>query len=69
MRTSRRIGFAAIVAAGVAITAAPGLAQGQKFPSKPVRLVVSNPAGSQGDTLARMIGHVQPLSTYRWTPP
>ena len=51
----RNRGAAAIVAAGVAIAAAPGLAQTQKFPAKPVRFVVSNPAGSQGDTLARMI--------------
>jgi tripartite-type tricarboxylate transporter receptor subunit TctC len=45
---------------GVAVTTAPVLAQAQaqqKFPTKPVRMVVPNPAGSQGDTLARMIAH------------
>ena len=42
---------------GVAFAAAPVHAQAQqKFPSKPVRIVVPNPAGSQGDSLARMIG-------------
>jgi tripartite-type tricarboxylate transporter receptor subunit TctC len=49
---------AAVVAAGVTIAAAPGVAHAQqKFPSKPLRILVSNPAGSQGDTLARMFGH------------
>ena len=51
-----RVTFAAVLLTGVTIAAAPGLAQAQqKFPSKPVRILVSNPAGSQGDTLARMI--------------
>ena len=55
MRTLSGFTFAAAVATGIAIAAAPGHAQGQqKFPSKPVRIVVSNPAGSQGDVLARM---------------
>src|SRR4030095_7322854 len=48
--------FAAVLLTGIAIAVSPGLAQAQKFPGKPVRIVVSNPAGSQGDTLARMIG-------------
>ena len=43
--------FATAIAMGVAV--AP--AQAQKFPSKPVRVLVANPPGSQGDTLARMI--------------
>jgi len=55
MRVIPSITFAVVVT-GVAIAAAPGSAQvQQKFPSKPVRILVSNPAGSQGDTLARMI--------------
>ena len=54
MRTLSRI--TTVVGAVAAIAAAPGFAQPQqKFPSKPVRVVVSNPAGSQGDILARMI--------------
>jgi tripartite-type tricarboxylate transporter receptor subunit TctC len=54
MRLLPRITFAAFVAAGLA-TATAGLAQAQqKFPTKPVRILVSNPPGSQGDTLARM---------------
>ena len=56
MRALPRVVIATVVATGIAIAAAPGLAQAQqKFPSKPVRIVVTNPAGSQGDTLARMI--------------
>ena len=55
MRALPAVAFAAVLLTGVAIAAAPGSAQSQqKFPSKPVRLLVSNPAGSQGDTLARM---------------
>ena len=57
MRTLPRIGLASVIVTGIALAPAPGLAQAQqKFPSKPVRIVVTNPAGSQGDTLARMIG-------------
>jgi len=49
--------FAMLVVTGATIAGAPGWAQVQQtFPSKPVRIVVSNPAGSQGDVLARMIG-------------
>jgi tripartite-type tricarboxylate transporter receptor subunit TctC len=47
---------AVVIALGVAASAAvPALAQ-QKFPVKPVRIVVPNPAGAQGDVLSRMIG-------------
>src|SRR5918992_2997936 len=56
MRAFQCVTFATAIAAGVAFAAAPLHAQAQqKFPSKPVRVVVPNPAGSQGDTLARMI--------------
>ena len=55
MRLLPRITFATVAATGLALAVAPALAQvQQKFPTKPVRLLVSNPAGSQGDTLARM---------------
>ena len=55
MQRLPRATFATVVATGLAIAAMPGLAQAQqKFPSRPVRILVSNPAGSQGDTLARM---------------
>ena len=48
----------AALATAIAIgAAAPGLAQtSQKFPSKPIRLVVGLPAGSQADTMARLVG-------------
>ncbi len=42
-------------AADLAQAQHPSTGSGQGFPSKPVRILVSNPAGSQGDTLARMI--------------
>ena len=57
MRASQRTTFTIIIAVGVAFAALLDCASAQqKFPTKPVRLVVTNPAGSQGDTLARMIG-------------
>jgi tripartite-type tricarboxylate transporter receptor subunit TctC len=59
-------GVTAILAA-LACAAASDPAQAQqKFPSRPVRVVVPNPAGSQGDMLARMIA--QKLSE-RWGQP
>ena len=49
--------IAIAVLTGIALAAAP-LAAGaqQKFPSKPIRLVVATTAGSQPDGLARMLG-------------
>jgi tripartite-type tricarboxylate transporter receptor subunit TctC len=48
--------FAIAIATGVMFAPAVVHAQAQqKFPSRPVRVVVPNPAGSQGDALARMI--------------
>jgi tripartite-type tricarboxylate transporter receptor subunit TctC len=45
------------VATGVGFAAAPALAQvQQKFPHKPIRLVVSTTPGSQPDGIARIIG-------------
>ena len=57
MQALRRVTLATAIAAGVAFTLAPVHAQQaqQKFPTKPVRVLVPNPAGSQGDALARMI--------------
>jgi len=67
MRVSKCMTVAAALTAVAALTAAPVPAHAQqKFPSKPVRLIVPNPAGSQGDILARMIG--QKLSD-RWGQP
>ena len=57
MRTLQRVMFGTAILTGVALAAAPGLAQAQqKFPSKPIRLVVGFPPGSGSDTLARLIG-------------
>src|SRR5688572_10239561 len=64
MQALQCITFATAIAVGVALAAAPVYAQAQQnpstssgrgFPSKPVRVIVPNPAGSQGDTLARMV--------------
>ena len=62
MQALQCVTFATAIATGVAFAAAPVYAQAQQnleagrgFPSKPVRVVVPNPAGSQGDALARMI--------------
>lgn len=48
--------FAVAAAAGLAFAAAPDLAQAQqKYPSKPIRMVISTTPGSQPDGLARII--------------
>ncbi len=57
MRALHSVTLAFVIAAGLALVAAPGFAQAPpKFPAKPVRLLVGQPAGSQADTVARMIG-------------
>jgi tripartite-type tricarboxylate transporter receptor subunit TctC len=57
MRALREIAFASAIAAGLASIATPIFAQAQqKFPSKPVRIVVPFSAGSATDISARMIG-------------
>jgi len=57
MRSLQRVMFATVIATGVALATAPGIAQvQQKFPTKPIRLVVGYPPGGQPDTLARLIG-------------
>ncbi len=49
--------YAALAVTGIALAAAPGTVRAQeKYPSKPIRVVVSTQAGSQPDMLARMIG-------------
>src|SRR5262245_490029 len=56
MQTLQRLGFATAVVTVVALATAPAIALAQQaFPSKPIRLVVSTTAGSQPDTIARLI--------------
>ena len=42
--------------AALATLAQPALSQGQKFPSRPVKLVIPQPPGGAADRLARMLG-------------
>ncbi|MFI4927344.1 MAG: Bug family tripartite tricarboxylate transporter substrate binding protein [Burkholderiales bacterium] len=53
MKLSRRSVLAAALAAGASLCAAPALAQGN-WPSKPITLVVSYPAGGDTDAMARL---------------
>ena len=64
MQALQCVAFSVAIATGVAFAPAAVYAQAQQnpatasargFPSRPVRVVVPNPAGSQGDALARMI--------------
>ena len=50
-----------ILAALAAVTTLAGAAQAQKYPSRPVRILVGTPAGGPGDVISR--GSAQILST------
>ena len=63
---SSRRRFQGMVLAVAAACAVPLAAQAQSFPSKPVRLVVTYPAGGSSDLMARIMG--QKLSEY-WGQP
>ncbi len=57
MRILRSVTFVAITLVGVVVAALPVLAQAQqKFPTKPVRIVVAFSPGAPSDIFARMIG-------------
>jgi tripartite-type tricarboxylate transporter receptor subunit TctC len=67
MRTLQRVMFATVVVTGVALAAAAGLAQAQqKFPTKPVRIVVPSSPGSAPDTLTRLFA---PKMSESWGQP
>ena len=56
MHSLLRIALATAIAAGVATLSLPSLAQTQqKFPSKPIRLLVAYPPGGAVDAVARML--------------
>ena len=56
MRAVHRVAFATLIATGISVATAPGIAQPtQNYPSKPVRMIVPFTAGSATDLLARRI--------------
>ena len=55
-RVRRGAGLAALLcAAGLAVLPGPALAQADTYPNKPVRFIISFPAGSATDQVARLI--------------
>ena len=67
MRALQRAAFATLIATGIAVTAAQGIAQAQPYyPTKPVRIVVGFSAGSATDITARMIA---PRLAEKWRQP
>ena len=67
MRTSQQFMSAIVLTINTAVAAAPSPAQAQqKFPTKPIRLVVGLSAGGQADTVARIIGQKM---TVNWGQP
>ncbi len=55
-RIRRGAGLGALLcAAGMAVLPAPALAQADTYPNKPVRFIISFPAGSATDQVARLI--------------
>ncbi len=59
MMLNRRLLLCGTIAAGATV-AAPAMAQADKWPSKPVRIIVPYPPGGSSDIIARAIS--QPLS-------
>ena len=59
MKKARRE-FLRLAASAGALSALPGIALAQKYPARPVQLVVGYAAGGAADTLARIVG--RPLS-------
>ena len=55
MQSTRRR-FLRLAAGAAAVPALPGLASAQSYPSRPVRIVVGQAAGSSSDITARLIG-------------
>ena len=55
MKNERRE-FLRLAASAGALSVLPGIARAQKYPARPVRLIVGYAAGGAADTLARIIG-------------
>jgi tripartite-type tricarboxylate transporter receptor subunit TctC len=56
MRRGTKFMLAALAASGVTLAAFAEAAMAQNFPTRPIRLVVSNPPGGASDLIARIIG-------------
>src|SRR5262249_20441915 len=48
--------FLALACASAALPAAPHIAHGQSYPSRPIRIVIGYPAGGSTDLIARIVG-------------
>ena len=59
--SSTRRAFGAMCIAALGLAAAPALAQGDAYPSKPIRIIVPFSAGGVVDSIARIVG--EKLST------
>jgi tripartite-type tricarboxylate transporter receptor subunit TctC len=57
MKLPHRRKFLHLAAGAAALQAVTRIAMAQTYPTRPVRIIVGNPAGSTSDILARLIGH------------
>ena len=51
-----RANFRAAALAALLVLSFGGVGTAQKFPDRPVRIIVPNPAGGLADTVARILG-------------
>jgi tripartite-type tricarboxylate transporter receptor subunit TctC len=56
MKLPHRRNFLHLAAGAAALPAFPPIARAQAYPTRPVRIIVANPAGGGNDIVARLIG-------------